>query len=368
MKVIKRNGSIEKFNVNKIADAIYRVFREIGDRRNKPVCKEYAKEIVKPYLEVNEEIDIESIQDAVENYLMESREFDAARAYIKYREKQKIDRENPWSDNDERQDMILDKYLIKGETKKQFLERVTFGNSKLEKIFRQREGIWGGRNLYAIGREGNITGSNCYVAKDPEDSLREIHRADYDIAQTYAFGGGQGLNVSKLRPFGSIVNNSGTYSPGPIAAMERYSFTTLGTRQEKRRGALMLVMNVDHPDIIDFITTKLDLDKVTGANISIAIPDSFMKAYKEDKMWTLRFETHHEIIKKTLKARDLMNLISYAAHTQGEPGVIFIDRMNDYHLMSEYDEVVFTATNPCGEQPLMPDGKHIMFLKHDCHL
>jgi len=70
----------------------------------------------------------------------------------------------------------------------------------------------------------------------------------------------------------------------------------------------------------------------------------------------MRFETHHEIIKKTMKAKDLMDLISYAAHTVGDPGVIFIDTMNNYHLLSEYDEVVFTATNPCGEQPLAEAG------------
>lgn len=355
MRVVKRNGKLEPFDVKKIADALYRVYREVGDRKLKKVCKEEAKEIVDKYIG-QDNIPIESIQDDVENYLMETKQFAAAKAYIKYREKQKIERENPWSDNDERQDMILEKYLIKGETKKQFLKRVSINNTSLEKIFRNREGIWGGRNLYAIGRDGNITGSNCYVANDPEDSLKDIHRADYDIAQTYAFGGGQGLNLSKLRPMNAIVNNSGTISPGPMAAADRYSYTTLGTKQEKRRGALMLVMNITHPDIIDFITSKLDLDRIAGANISIAIPDKFMEAYIADKDWAMRFETPHEIIKKTMKAKDLMELINYAAHTMGDPGVIFIDTMNNYHLLSEYDEVVFTATNPCGEQPLMPDG------------
>jgi len=95
MKVIKRNGSIEKFDVRKIADAIYRVYREIGKRKTKKICKEEAKEIVEKYLLESENVDIEIIQDNVENYLMEIKDFEAARAYIKYREKQKIDRENP---------------------------------------------------------------------------------------------------------------------------------------------------------------------------------------------------------------------------------------------------------------------------------
>jgi ribonucleoside-diphosphate reductase alpha chain len=142
MKVIKRNGTVEPFDIRKIADALYRVYRDTGSRtKTKKICKEQAKEIAAKYFENNVDIDIESIQDDVENYLMAKREFAVARAYIKYREKQKIDRENPWADNDERQDLILGKYLIKGETKQDFLKRISFGNSKLEKIFRHREGI-----------------------------------------------------------------------------------------------------------------------------------------------------------------------------------------------------------------------------------
>jgi ribonucleoside-diphosphate reductase alpha chain len=357
MNVIKRNGASESFDVNKIATAMYKMYREIGDKtKTKKICKEQAKEISSRYLELHKDIDIEKIQDDVENYLMETKQFVAARAFIKYRERKAEERMHPWKDNDERQDLILGKYLIKNETKKQFLERISFGNYKLEKIFRNREAIWGGRNLYAIGREGNITGSNCYVATDPEDSLKDIYRADYEIARTYSYGGGQGMNLSKIRPKGAKVNNSSNTTPGVMVFAEKYSHTTLNTQQESRRGALMLVMNIDHPDVIDFITAKLDLNKINGANISLAITDDFMKAYNANDIWTMTFETVHEKIKKTMKARDLMSLVSYAAHTMGDPGIIFIDTMNNYHLLSEYDEVKFTATNPCGEQPLMANG------------
>lgn len=118
----------------------------------------------------------------------------------------------------------------------------------------------------------------------------------------------------------------------------------------------MLVMNDDHPDIIDFITSKLDLEKINGANISIAISSEFMEAYKNDKMWELKFITPHEEIVKRVKARELMKLIAYTNHTMGDPGMLFIDKVNDYHLLSEYEDVKFTATNPCGEQPLMEYG------------
>ena len=278
---------------------------------------------------------IEKIQDCVELFLMENKDYEVAKAYIKYREKQRLDRENPWSDNDERQDLILQKYLLPNETKKEFLKRVSFKRPALEKILRHKEAIFAGRNLYAIGRAGNITGSNCYVTEDPQDNLESIYKVDYQIARTYSYGGGQGMNLSKIRPKGAKVNNSSNTTPGVMVFAEKYSHTTLNTQQESRRGALMLVLNVDHPDVIDFITTKLDLN---------------------DDFWEMRFVTPYEDITKTVKAKDLLVLISDSAHTMGDPGVMFIDHMNDYHFMSEYDEVQFTATNPCGEQPLMAHG------------
>ena len=167
----------------------------------------------------------------------------------------------------------------------------------------------------------NIHVHNCYVATAPEDSLKDIYRADYDIARTYSYGGGQGLNLSKLRPRGAKVNNTSNTTPGIMVFADKYSHTTLNTQQESRRGALMLVLNIDHPDVIDFITAKLDLNKINGANISLAITDDFMKAYKADELWTMKFETPYEKIEKVVKARDLMSLVSYAAHTMGDPKI-----------------------------------------------
>ena len=355
MLVIKRNGEKEKFNLSKIANAMHKAYLSVGEEISHEECVIQAKMITKDYHK-NDEINIEMIQDNVELYLMETKKYEAAKGYIKFREKQRLDRENPWSDNDERQDLILEKYLLRNETKKSFLKRVSFGKPSLEKIFRHKEAIFGGRNLYAIGRDGNITGSNCYVTEDPEDNLESIYKVDYQIARTYSYGGGQGLNLSKIRPKGAKVNNSSNTTPGVMVFAEKYSHTTLNTQQDSRRGALMLVLNVDHPDIIDFITTKLDLNKINGANISVAITDEFMRAVENDEVWKLKFETPYEKVEKTVKAKKLLELIAYSAHTMGDPGVMYIDHMNDYHFMSEYDDVKFTATNPCGEQPLTPHG------------
>lgn len=355
MYVLKRNGSKEVFDLSKIALALQKAYHSVGQEVSHEECLKQAQKITKGYSK-DAEINIEKIQDDVELFLMDTKQYEAAKAYIKYRERQRTDRDNPWADNDDRQDLILSKYLVPGEDKKAFIKRIAFGKSSLEKIFRHKEAIFGGRNLYAIGRDGNITGSNCYVVKDPEDSLESIYQVDYQIARTYSYGGGQGMNLSKIRPKGAKVNNSSNTTPGVMVFAEKYSHTTLNTQQDNRRGALMLVLNIDHPDIIDFITTKLDLNKVNGANISIAINDKFMNAVKNNETWVMKFETPYESIEKRINAKDLIELVGYAAHTMGDPGVVFIDHMNDYHFLSEYSDVKFTATNPCGEQPLMAHG------------
>jgi ribonucleoside-diphosphate reductase alpha chain len=355
MQVRKRNGKVEEFDITKIAKAIYKARLDAKQDKSVEDCLNEAKKIMKD-LRNGQAIDIETIQDAIETYFIKNDEIEVFKLFTFYREMRRQERENPWANNDERQDIILSKYTGKGETKKEFIKRISIGNQYLEKIFRNREAIWGGRNLYAVGREGNITGSNCYVGVAPKDSLEDIYRAAFDIAKTYSYGGGQGLNLSQLRPKGAKVNNSSNTTPGVMTFAELYSHITLNTQQENRRGALMLVLNVDHPDIIDFITTKLDLNKVNGANISLAVSEDFMKAVEEDGMWSMKFETHYEVIEKIVKARDLMGLIAYANHTVGDPGFLLIDTINNYHLLSEYPEVYFNSTNPCGEQPLMEQG------------
>ena len=318
--VKKRNGEIESFDIFKIAKAIYKARIDAGEMKDLEHCVNEAKQVLNSMNKAgNSNWEVEDIQDGIEKYLIKNDELDVFKMFTFYREKRRQDRLNPWSNNDERQDLILQKYTIKNETKAEFIERISIGNTNLAKIFRNREAIWGGRNLYAIGRKGNITGSNCYVATAPKDSLEDIYRADYEIARTYSFGGGQGMNLSNIRPKGAKVNNSSNTTPGVMTFAEKYSHTTLNTQQESRRGALMLVLNVDHPDVIDFVTAKLDISKVNGANISLAVTDAFMKAVENDEMWVMRFETNHETIQKEVKARELMRLISYANHTVGDP-------------------------------------------------
>jgi len=142
--VIKRNNEKELFDIKKIAVALFKVFDEINQNKNMEECLDMAHYLTTYYHEAGmSDIDIEAIQDDVEMYLMEQKEYKAAIAYIKYRQTQEDDRNNPWSGMDERQEMILQKYTLKGESKKDFIDRVSNGNDKIAKIMRKKEGIWG---------------------------------------------------------------------------------------------------------------------------------------------------------------------------------------------------------------------------------
>ena len=132
MFVLKRNGTKEPFDVQKIAIAMQKAYQGVGIGFTDEECLKQAQKITKNYKK-GQEINIEQIQDDVELYLMESKQYDAAKAYIKYRERQRNDRDNPWSDNDERQDLILSKYLLPNEDKKAFIKRIAFGKSSIEK-------------------------------------------------------------------------------------------------------------------------------------------------------------------------------------------------------------------------------------------
>ena len=169
---------------------------------------------------------------------------------------------------------------------------------------------------------------------------------------------GCGLDLSNLAFKGARVRNAAESSSGAVSFMELYSHVTGLISQNGRRGALMLSMDVTHPDIEEFIEIKQDLDKVTKANISVKVTDEFMNAVKEDKDFELRFtrkETGEEKI-KTVKAKELFRKICECAWNTGEPGVLFWDRIKNYNLLSNDEEYELAGTNPCSEIPLPSGG------------
>ena len=213
----------------------------------------------------------------------------------------------------------------------------------------------GGRILFGAGagKHGRrVTLNNCYVIPIADDSLESIFEWTKQAARTYSLGGGVGVDISILRPKGAYVNNAARYSSGAVSFMNIFSETTGTIGQEGRRGALMITIDVTHPDIFDFIKVKRNLQTVRYANISVKVTDEFMKAVENDSMFMLRYNSEKTgLISREVKARELWNELVSSARDWAEPGLIFWDRMKE-ESTSEYNGMNILTTNPCSEIPL----------------
>lgn len=196
------------------------------------------------------------------------------------------------------------KYRYDNETFDEWLDRVSNNNDEVKKLILEKKFLFGGRILSNRGLDKKglkMTLSNCYVITPPEDNLESIFECASKLARTYSYGGGCGIDISKLAPKGAKVRNTAKETSGSVSFMDLYSLITGLIGQNGRRGALMISLSCDHPDIEDFIEIKSDLDKVTKANISIRITDEFMKAVKNKEMFALKFtraETGESIVKE----------------------------------------------------------------------
>ena len=208
---------------------------------------------------------------------------------------------------------------------------------------------------------GNIyqrmTCANCYVVPIKEDSLKSMFDALYEMAQIQAFRGGVGIDISVLRPDGSPVNNAAIASTGAWSWCDLFSTVTRMVGQSGRRGALMLTMDVSHPDIEKFVHMKSDLKKVTGANVSVKLTDKFMNAVRNNEKFDLVFnfkDTSYEPIVRTVNAVDIWNLIIQHATQYAEPGLLMWDTIIRRSPADCYADEGFATicTNPCGEVPL----------------
>lgn len=193
--------------------------------------------------------------------------------------------------------------------------------------------------------------SNCVVIPSPLDSYGGIFHNDQQLAQLFKRRCGVGFDLSTLRPSGAPVSNAARTSTGAVSFMERFSNTTREVAQKGRRGALMLTMDIAHPDIEQFITIKQDLTKVTGANVSVRVSDEFLQAVEADADFTLRWpiDSTAPTVTKVVKARELWNTLISCAHATAEPGVIFWDRQHRYSTSSVYPGFRNESTNPCSE-------------------
>ena len=193
--------------------------------------------------------------------------------------------------------------------------------------------------------------SNCVVIPSPLDSYGGIFRVDQQLAQLFKRRCGVGFDLSTLRPEGAAVSNAARTSTGAVSFMERFSNTTREVAQKGRRGALMLTMDIAHPDVEKFITIKQDLAKVTGANVSVRVSDEFLRAVDTDAEFTQHWpiDAKEPIITRQVKARELWNTLIACAHHTAEPGVIFWDRQHLYSTSSVYPGFRNESTNPCSE-------------------
>jgi ribonucleoside-diphosphate reductase alpha chain len=261
------------------------------------------------------------------------------------------------------QELHAEKYRGEGESFKEAMNRIAgalqdntnhfyaFRDALLEQRF-----LPAGRIQAAVGSTRTITPYNCYVSGTIEDSFVEGHgsimgRAT-EAAATLRMGGGIGYDFSTLRPRGAVIKKLGSRSTGPVSFMEVYdAICRCVASSGHRRGAQMGILRIDHPDIEEFIHAKQNEHRLTGFNVSVAVTDEFMHHLEHGKPFPLRWngQTYKEI-----DPRALWEMLMRSTWDWAEPGVLFIDRINQMNNL-HYCETI-AATNPCSEQPLPPHG------------
>lgn len=251
------------------------------------------------------------------------------------------------------------KYRTDGETFKEAMARVADTLSDNEAHFLEFKDILlnmrflpAGRVQAAIGSPRVTTPYNCFVSGTIEDSMDSIMDKAAEAAQTMRLGGGIGYDFSRLRPKGSRIKSLDSVSSGPLSFMQVFD-AVCGTVRSAghRRGAQMATLRIDHPDIEEYITAKNNSDNLTNFNMSVLVTDEFMEAMLEDRDFDLRFDGR---VYKTVRAKPLWDKLMRSTWDWAEPGVIFIDRVNEKNNLNYCEDI--SATNPCGEQPLPPYG------------
>jgi ribonucleoside-diphosphate reductase alpha chain len=261
------------------------------------------------------------------------------------------------------QQIFAEKYSFRGEDYRSMTNRVAATLSDgadhyhaVRELVGNQRFLFGGRILGGAGTSKSVCLHNCFVSGRIEDSYVDgpgsIMQRAHEAASTMRMGGGIGYDFSTLRPRGSLIKKLDSNATGPVSFMEIFNSVGLATCSSgHRRGAQMGVLRVDHPDIFEFVQAKQTPGRLTGFNISVGVTNEFMSAVEYDSDFPLRWGGE---IYRTIKARELWELIMRAAWDWAEPGVLFLDRMNSENNL-QYCETI-EATNPCSEQPLPAYG------------
>jgi ribonucleoside-diphosphate reductase alpha chain len=251
------------------------------------------------------------------------------------------------------------KYRGKGETFKEAMARVAnalkdneFHFLEFKDILYNMRFLPAGRVQSAMGAPRTVTPYNCFVSGTINDSMDDILDRAKEAATTMRLGGGIGYDFSTPRPRGSLISSLDSRSSGPVSFMDIYdSVCKTIASAGHRRGAQMGVLRVDHPDIEEFVGAKTNSTQLTNFNISVGVTDKFMQAVVDDTDFDLVFDNRKY---KTVKARYLWDKIMRSTWDWAEPGVLFIDTINNKNNLKYCENIA--ATNPCGEQPLPPFG------------
>lgn len=378
-RIRKRDGIVVDFDSSKINDAIYRAFIavELGDGEKANAATRDVVQVLEDRFK--EKIpSVEDAQDVVVEVLKKKGYERVANEYQSYRMKKeeiRILREELGIAEPKLTvnalEVLRQRYLLRDETERivetpaQLFRRVAktiagvdrkYGENpdKSEEVFFEMmaklEFIPNTPTLFNAGtRLGQL--SACFVLP-VEDSLESIFTSVKNMALIEKSGGGVGFNFSRLRPKGDIVKSTKGVASGPVSFMRVFDTATEVIKAGgKRRGAMMAILRVDHPDVLDFIVSKQTQGAFQNFNISVAVTGGFMKSLEENGEHWLVNPRNNERTKK-VSARKVWNLITKSAWESGDPGVIFIDEINRHNPTPQFGRM--ESTNPCGEQPLLP--------------
>lgn len=285
------------------------------------------------------------------------------------------------NDNKLSLDIWNKKYRNEDESFEEFLDRVCIGQENIKELIRSKKFIFGGRILANRGiknKKGSL--SNCYVLPAPEDNLESILECAKQMARTFSYGGGVGIDLSNLRPRGAATHNAAKESSGPVSFMDLFSQVTQTISQNGRRGATMISLNVNHPDIEEFIDCKTDLERVKYANISVRVDDNFMKAVENGVnrymlSWPCdKYETGidtsdwkdgelHEVngvYYKIVNPCKLFRKLAENNWNYAEPGILYWNRIEEYNMLDNVEEFKYAGVNPCAEEPLCAGGSCLL--------
>lgn len=244
------------------------------------------------------------------------------------------------------------KYQYNNETLDEWFDRVSGGDEAVRQLIKEKKFLFGGRILAnrGLAKDGRkITYSNCYVLSPPDDNIESIFDTAKKLARTFSYGGGVGIDIGKLSPAGAKINNAAKETSGAVSFMDLYSMVTGLIGQAGRRGALMISIPCNHPDLLDFIGIKSDLNRVTKANISVRITDDFMVAVKNGWKYLLEFtrdETGETIVKE-VDAREVFKKLCEENWNNAEPGMLFWDTIRRNNILSDDESFEYAGTNPC---------------------